>query len=209
MFTLSTPDGKERLHGATQVLASYRTGIHVQQASMTDKRWLPGPGLLTGRENSAQPETGSTTASKSIGSFPWQRRHVFSPVGAHEDWPFEKRTRNLEVLPPGQAGEETPSFLLQAAHLHRWGSTGLLMRRDSNCREERMNISWAPVAVNKSWVAPEERVAPSTLDNGCSALSSRTPFSGIVQSVLSTAGKLVRHFYGPWFLNLYGQPLHF
>lgn len=98
-FTLSTLDGKEMLHGATQVLASYGTGIHVQQASMTDKRWLPGPGLLTGRENSAQPETAT---SKPISSFPLQRCHVFSPLGAHEDWPFGKRTRNLEVLPPGQ-----------------------------------------------------------------------------------------------------------
>lgn len=79
-FTLSTPDEKERPCGATQVLASYPTGIRFQQASMTSKCWLPGPGLLTGRENSAQPETGSITTSRPISSFPLQRRQGFFPV---------------------------------------------------------------------------------------------------------------------------------
>lgn len=152
--------------------------LHSFNSWWADKRGLPGPCFLRDRGKSAQAEPGSITSSKPITSSPYKGIRASPCPGTHGDCPSGKGQETqtcIGVPPQSQTWKEASSilrgaFLLQAAHLNRWGSSGLSTQRSSDCRKGWMNISWAPAAVNKSWGATDDCVAHFTLDNGCSAL---------------------------------------
>lgn len=137
--------------------------------------------------------------------FPYKGVRASPPARSPWRLPFRKRPRKPEAswcsasepdVKRGLGLSVWSSASPSCTHLNRWGSSGLLMQWSSHCRKDWMNISWAPVAVNKSWGAPDERVAHSTLDNGWSALVKWNLLFWHVQSVPSIAGKLVCHFSG-------------
>lgn len=158
----SASDHKGELHGATQIQGFTLNPIqcHSSLGSLCLTLSPTEDNKLRLKLGALQPASQPHEASPSSVQlfYPFLTQTPGFPLvqepGESPDCAFGKRTRNQEVHWCSASELNMKRglfhFLLQAAHLHRWGSSGLLMQWSSNCRKVLMNISWAPGTVNKS-----------------------------------------------------------